>query len=77
MITGCAYRGPARRTSVPARGGGEESASRGHQPGMDNDTTVTHVKETTVEKHTTVVEEPAPPPPEHHGETITITTETS
>jgi hypothetical protein len=39
---------------------------------MDNDTTVTHVKETTVEKHTTVVE-PAPPPEEHHGETITIT----
>ncbi len=39
---------------------------------MDNDTTVTHVKETTIEKKTTVVEEPAPPP-EHHGETITIT----
>jgi hypothetical protein len=39
---------------------------------MDNDTTVTHTKETTIEKHTTVVEEPAPPP-EHHGETITIT----
>ncbi len=38
---------------------------------MDNDTTVTHTKETTVEKHTTVVEEPAPPK-EHHGETITI-----
>ncbi|MEA2663505.1 MAG: hypothetical protein QOI11_449 [Candidatus Eremiobacteraeota bacterium] len=40
---------------------------------MDNDTTVTHVKETTIEKRTTVVEEPAPPPEEHHGETITIT----
>ncbi len=39
---------------------------------MDNDTTVTHTKETTVEKHTTVVEEPGPPPKEHHGETITI-----
>jgi hypothetical protein len=39
---------------------------------MDNDTTVTHTKETTIEKHTTVVEEPAPPP-KPHGETITIT----
>ena len=43
---------------------------------MDNDTTVTQTKETTVETHTTVVENPAPPEPKH-GETITITTETT
>ncbi len=70
MITGCRYPGPARGTSVRARPG-EEIGLPGQHSGMNDDTTVTHTKETTIEKHTTVVEEPAPPE-EHHGETIVI-----
>ncbi len=65
-------RSPHLRRPRTAAAGTCEIADPGHQRSMDNDATVTHIKETTVEKHTTVVEEPAPPPQEHHGETIII-----
>jgi hypothetical protein len=44
---------------------------------MDNDTHVTHTKETTIEKKTVVHEEPVEVVPEpRKGETITIETHT-